>query len=98
MRGQAASFCGRGDQEGWLCRFALYDGEFGVVFSLELLNPLDQGLFEFEQAREIRIQIGGVVDVIDDGGESVAKKDGGDTPHDCKPLTTGVAAAWIEAQ
>ena len=39
------------------------------IFSMELLNPLDEGFFEFEQAGVIGIEVGGLVDVIEDAAK-----------------------------
>jgi hypothetical protein len=47
----------------------LLAGELVGIFSSELLNPLDQGFFEFEQAGVIGIEVGGLVDVIENSAK-----------------------------
>src|SRR5579859_8048785 len=49
-------------------------GEPRQIFSSELLNPFEQGLFKFQQARVTGIEVGCLFDVIENAAERVAKK------------------------
>jgi len=46
-----------------------------------LLNPLEQSLLEFEQAGKVWINVGRLVDVLENGAQAIVKEDGGNGSH-----------------
>ena len=62
-----------------------------MVFVAKLLDSLNQGVFEFDQSREIGVEVWGLLDVLENGGKRVGKKDGCYCPHDC----TSISVFWL---
>ena len=58
-----------------------------MVFVAKLLDSLNQSLFEFDQSGEIGVEAWGLLDVFENGGKRVGKKDGCCCPHNCAPLS-----------